>query len=96
MAQWLVDEAGCQLPAASGSSRQAWEPLLRVSARAPDGAAKLRWLQERGAPSLVTDGDDSLLQCVAVAAIESGQVAVVRDLLSAFGQGAVAGWTSSC
>ncbi len=79
VAQWLVDEAGCRLPGAAGTG---WEPLLRAAAWAPvDGAAKLQWLQDRGAPPL-DNAASSVANDLAVAALSAGQVEAACYLMS--------------
>ncbi len=85
VAQWLVDEAGCELPARADPG---WEPLLRVATCCPvDGVAKLQWLQQRGAPPLDAAGS-STADDLAIEALYAGQVEVVRYLMSACGAGA--------
>ncbi len=83
VAQWLVDEAGCKLPAAGGQAGP-WEPLLDAAAKSPDGVAKLQWLRERGAPPLSSDRDSrgKLVRPLLHSAAEFGRVEVVRHLLS--------------
>ncbi len=54
VAEWLVDEAGCALPAAAGDDGL-WSRLFGACVKCPDGAAKLQWLRERGAPPLQAD-----------------------------------------
>ncbi len=50
--QWLVGEAGCQVPAA-GSGIDSWAPLLQAAAvESREGVAKLGWLAGQGAPAL--------------------------------------------
>ncbi len=77
VAQWLVDEAGCELPAA-GSTRE-WRGLLKAAASAQDAVAKLQWLHERGAPPLHEAGDDLLADLVR-AAVAAGRVDVLQHL----------------
>ncbi len=72
VAECLVDEAGCKLPA-GGSAASHWGRLLAAAARSPDGVAKLAWLQKRGAPPPAAE-----LVCEAVCA---GQAEVARSLL---------------
>ncbi len=103
VAQWLVDEAGAELPDLGAG--WGWWPLLRAAAGGSDGAAKLEWLWEWGAPLLVpeplgnADGEDEedgeegedvedRYELVLVA-IEAGQVEVVRHLLSVWGAAAM-------
>ncbi len=78
VAQWLVDDAGCELPAAAGQ-RGWWETLLVAAAMSPDGMPKLQWLRERGAPPL--GGDSDLIQCMLCSAADAGRVEAVRHLL---------------
>ncbi len=83
MVQWLVDEAGCDLPAASGEEGQ-WEKLLEAAAKGPDGVAMLQWLRERGSPPLGDardSGQDLILRPLRSAA-EAGRAEVVQHLLS--------------
>ncbi len=91
VAQWLVDEAGCELPAqASDGSYDGWDLHCDASTRsAVDVLAKLQWLQDRGAPPL--DSDDALLPFVATAAVEAGREQVLRFLLAAYGPAKVFG-----
>ncbi len=84
--QLLVDEAGCRLPEPGVSSGQ-WEPLLQSAARSSDGVAKLRWLQQRGAPPL--GSDEQLLQGVVMEATKAGQEDALRYILDASGPGVV-------
>ncbi len=95
VAQWLVDEPGCELPATGNgpvNSARLWTDLLVRSVQGPDAVAKLRWLGERGAPSLDggADGAD-LLPRLAEAAAEAGQVEVVQHMLERFGPARVVG-----
>ncbi len=99
VAQWLVDEVGCELPAAwqgaaqSAHAGRVWEFLLLRTAQGPDAAAKLRWLQERGAPPLDGEGGmrSELLFRLAVSAAKAGNVDLLRPLLLALGPERVAG-----
>ncbi len=91
VAQWLVDEAGCGLPAAGGGGEVAaeegdrtWTELLRAAAESPDAGAKWRWLQQRGGPS-VADAEPGLVKELALAALGAGQVEAVQYLLSVLG-----------
>ncbi len=84
VAQWLVDEAGCQLPAAA-AVYIGWAALLWAAAKGPDGVAKLQWLRERGAPQL--EGYEDLLLQVTKDAIAAGRVQTVQYLWTAFGAG---------
>ncbi len=101
MVQWLVDEAGCELPDADGDDWNAddddwsadgddwsdsqWRKMAEAAARGPGAAAKLRWLQERGAPSL----DGGSWSRLAGLGIEAGRVEVLEHLLSTVGPGGV-------
>ncbi len=76
VAEWLVGEAGCSLPA-GGDADSRWGRLLSAAARSPDGVAKLAWLQERGGPSPTAE-----LVCDAA---RVGQAEVARSLLQAPG-----------
>ncbi len=86
MAQWLVDEAGVELPAAAGDEGR-WKGLLVAAAKAADGVEKLQRLRELGAPLL--GGDRKLTHKLLLAAVRAGQVEVVRHLLSVFGSDAM-------
>ncbi len=91
MAQWLVDEAGCKLPASNTGDldhdQLMWGALLHYSVQRADGVAKIQWLRERGCPPLLhPDGDSALLR-LALYAAEAGQVEVVRYLHGGVGQG---------
>ncbi len=94
VAQWLVDEAGCRLPAAGGGDMaaeqrdNAWTDLLRAAAESPDAVAKWRWLQERGGPS-VAGAEQGLIEELTLAAVRAGQVEAVQYLLSVLGAGKV-------
>ncbi len=78
VAQWLVDEAGCELPRGDLSS---WDSMLQAAAQSSDGLTKLRWLQERGCPQL----RGQTLLCVALRATSAGRVDLLRSLLPLFG-----------
>ncbi len=80
MADWLVDEAGCNLPR-PGSDCREWFCFLDAAAKGPDGASKLQWLQDRGCP--VQDMDSQLLVELARAIVRSGHVGTLRHLQSA-------------
>ncbi len=91
--QWLVDEAGCELPAVVGGDMaaeerrqrdRAWTYLLRAAAERSDAVAKWQWLQERGGPS-VAGAEQGLVEELTVAAVEAGQVEAVQHLLSVHG-----------
>ncbi len=82
--RWLVDEAGCRLPAAGAGARE-WDELKEAAARSSDGVAKLQWLQERGAPPVVDASQAQLCSLIEFAAGD-GQAEVVRYLLSVFRQ----------
>ncbi len=60
VAQWIVDEAGCELPVATAQAER-WRFLLFAAAKSPDGVQKLQWLRERGAPPLGGDRYTELL-----------------------------------
>ncbi len=79
MVQWLVDEAGCELPDA-GSTR-VWQRLLSAAASARDAVAKLQWLGERGAPPL-HEAEGRLLSELVPAAVGAGRVDVLQHLRS--------------
>ncbi len=80
MVRWLVEEAGC--PLLTGDPQHAqW--FRKAAAQSPDGAAKMQWLQERGAPPL--EANRKLLWCVTLEAVAAGQVEVVRYLLTVRG-----------
>ncbi len=92
VAQWLVDEAGVDLPAAAGQAEIRaisvwWKDALVAAAECADGVAKLQWLRERGAPPLGSDRD--LTYMLVRAAVRAGQLEVLRHLLSGFGPDAV-------
>ncbi len=78
MAQWLVDEAGCELPAAG--STQEWQRLLTAAASARDALTKLQWLGARGAPPLHEAG--FWLPELVPAAVGAGRVDVLQHLRS--------------
>ncbi len=93
VAQWLVDEAGCELPQAVGRDEadqhgRRWRPLLFAAVKGADGVAKLRWLEERGC---VLTRDYRSLHDEAHAAIEAGHEETVLYLLSRMGPGAFQG-----
>ncbi len=89
VAQWLVDEAGCRLPAAGGRD-VSWKHLFQAAAKSPDHLAKWQWLHEQGAPPL-HEADREWLAEVVLAAARAGQVGAVRHLLSVFGADRVLG-----
>ncbi len=74
VAQWLVDEAGCGLPGAAGNEWH-WYSQLAACAKAPEGAAKLQWLRERGA------WGQPQLERVTTAVAKGGHVEVLQYLL---------------
>ncbi len=80
--QWLVGEAGCNLPAA-GSSVGSWSPLLEAAAQSCEGVVKLRWLAEQGAPPL--DTVRGTVCRLALASARAGRVEVLRHLMSVYG-----------
>ncbi len=79
VAQWLVDEAECKLPAAGDGRGSGRGDVLKAAARGTGAVAKLRWLRERGGP--LPDTDMDLLTCLTSAA-EKGQVEAVRYLFT--------------
>ncbi len=83
--QWLVDEAGCELPAAhTADLRDAWttwHELMEAAAKSPDAVAKWRWMQDRGAPSLL-DAAEAVAHELGAAATGEDQVEVMRHLVS--------------
>ncbi len=86
VAQRLVGEGVHELPPRAGegedSSSWSWKALMHAAARSSNGVAKLRWLQEQGAPSLTGVGA-RLAQDLALVAVGAGQVEVVQYLVSA-------------
>ncbi len=90
--EWLVGEGVCELPLRAGDSEDSsiwsWRALMDAAARSADGIAKLQWLQEQGAPSLM-GADARLAQDLALSAVGAGRVEVVQYLLSAVGPAAV-------
>ncbi len=93
VAQWLVDEAGCELPGMDSNipaeeSDKTWTKLLRAAASSPDAVAKWQWLQERGGPS-VAGAEPSLVDELVLAAVQAGRVAALQYLLSVLGPGKV-------
>ncbi len=90
VARWLVDEAGYELPlpaSLSGPEGNYWHVLLHTVAQNGDGVAKLRWLQERGAPPLAGDGSTPLLFRLIQGAAMEGQLETLRYLVPLLGQG---------
>ncbi len=89
VAQWLVDEAGCELPppAANGQD-DSWEPVMQAVTARPDALARLAWLQERGAPSLRVL-DDGLMAGLLLAAAQAGQLGLLRHVVEDLGRGRV-------
>ncbi len=89
VAQWLVDEAGCELPPAVGTDDEGmvegehhvWDSLLEAAARGSDGLAKVGWLQQRWGGQLQARH----WQRMAVAAAEEGRVEMVQHALSVLG-----------
>ncbi len=79
VADWLVDEAECELPEAAGEEGR-WAIILDAAARSPDGVPRLQWLRARGAPPL--GGDSGVVKQLLRSAAEAGRVEVVRHLLS--------------
>ncbi len=82
VAQWLVGEAGCVLPATAAGDDERWERLLDAAAKSPNGVPKLQWLHERGAPPLSRDTDSDLILLLLHSAAAAGRVEVVRHLMS--------------
>ncbi len=83
--QWLVNEAGVELPAA-GSGVEGWDSFLKACFSSSDGLAKVRWLQQRGAPPLTADlNGKPAVRDWACSAIESGRVETMQYLLSTLG-----------
>ncbi len=76
--QWLVDEAGGELPQA-GTACSAWASLFLASAGSPECMLKWQWLRDRGA--LLLTLSPQLLQSMACAVIERGRVEGLRGLL---------------
>ncbi len=86
VAQWLVDEAGVELPApATGPEFSGWHRLLEAAVQSSDGVAKLEWLRERGGPALSRDSDRGLRGSLVVKATAAGQVEVVQHLAALVG-----------
>ncbi len=101
VAQWLVDEAGCELPGADTDDNNdgdedghgllldehqvGWGSLLEASARSSDGLAKVGWLQQRRDAPLQA----SHWQRIAMAAAKEGGVEMVQYALPLLGPGAV-------
>ncbi len=81
VARWLVDEARCRLPGVGGY----WENLVSAAAASPDGAAKLQWLVEHGAPLL--DPKSGIFLGVAYQVVEAGRVETLQYLQSLAGPG---------
>ncbi len=98
VAQWLVDEAGCGLPAlacgddtAAVEGDRTWIELLRAAGKSSDAVAKWQWLQEqRGAPS-VFDAEQGVIKELILAAVWAGQAEAVQYLLLILGPGKVLG-----
>ncbi len=83
VAQWMVDEAGVELPVAAvggwedTAGTRAWGLLYQAAARTPDAVAKWQWLQSKGGPPL--QGAEADLALMAAGA---GQLQAVQYLLS--------------
>ncbi len=88
VAQWLVDEAGCELPQA-GTACSAWESLFVASAKSPDCVSKWQWLRDRSA--LLLSSSPQLLRSLARAVIERGGVEGLQGLLLLPGMGTAEG-----
>ncbi len=80
VAQWLVEKAGCTLPAAADDDRS-WSRLFGACVKSPDGAAKLQWLRERGAPPLHADHLELEHALLMTALARGGHVEVLQYLL---------------
>ncbi len=76
----LVEEEGCNLPAPGDSSDKDWDTLLQAAAKSADGAAKLQWLEDHGAPLLQLD--DRRLYDIMLVSLQAGHTAVVSYLLA--------------
>ncbi len=85
VAQWLVDEAECQLPKAGAGTRvdpRYWEALLKAAARGRDFLVKMLWLQDRD--GLLLDGSTrSFLLRLPQVAAEAGNLEALQLLLAA-------------
>ncbi len=82
--QWLVDEAGCKLPAPEEPDEaDRWKELVKAAARSVDGLAKTLWQQQRGGPPLERVAD--ALSTITVYAVCGRRLQDVQHLLSAFG-----------
>ncbi len=88
VAQWLVDEAGCELPPAVGTEGEGtvevereWGSMLEAAARSSDGVDKVRWLLQRRGGQLQA----SHWQRMAEAAAEAGRVELVQHALPLLG-----------
>ncbi len=89
VAQWLVNEAGCEMPTRGPvSSIFQPPPAILASIRGPDGVAKLQWLQGRGFPAL--SRRSVMLRGLARAGVREGRLEMVRHLVSLCGQDKVA------
>ncbi len=91
VAQWLVDEAGCELPEDGGTDDDTddedewgWGSLLEAAAGSSDGLAKLGWLLQRRVGQLQA----SHWQRMAEAAAEAGRLEMVQHALSVLGSAA--------
>ncbi len=84
MCQWLVDEAVSRLPQ-PGEPHGLWTVLQREAVKAPDAAAKLQWLHERGAPPLHEAGDDDEVALLFRYAMGAGRVDALQHLRSLLG-----------
>ncbi len=79
VAQWLVDEAGCELPYA-GRVGRAWASLFLASARSADCVPKWQWLCDRGA--WVRRLAPQVLRPLAWVIVHGGRVEGLRGLQS--------------
>ncbi len=86
VAQWLVDEGGCQLPSA-GSDDRTWGKLALSAAESPDGLEKVLWLQQKGAPRPGVTSWRDLLQV----SLQAGHVELGRHALAVVGPEALNG-----
>ncbi len=81
---WLVDEAGCPLPAGAGPQDAGASAAFVTAAAASGNVAKLRWLQARGVELLpALTGGPWAMQ----AAAQSGSLAAVKFLHGLGGDG---------
>ncbi len=81
VAQWLVDEAGCELPREGAGGGRCWGVHMQAAAKSADAVAKWQWLQGKGGPPL-QGADNGQVLNLALSATEAGQSGVLRHLLS--------------